>query len=131
MALTKAGKSVCLLGMGDPIGLVNWEQLDMVAFGYTQDFVEIYHEFLMQTPELLDALEQARVSGDVDAVIAYAHKLMGSALNFGFPGVSGPMTALERDTKERKNLVGAEEKIRLSRENFEAGRKEVFSARGI
>jgi HPt (histidine-containing phosphotransfer) domain-containing protein len=117
--------------MGEPIELVNWEQLDMIAFGYTQEFVDIYHEFLKQTPELLDALEQARVNGDVDAVIAYAHKLTGSALNFGFSGVSGPMTTLERDTKERRNLVGAEEKIRLARENFEAGRKEVFSARGI
>lgn len=117
--------------MGVPIELVNWEQLDMVAFGYTQDFVEIYHEFLKQTPELLDALEQARQNGNVVGVIGYAHKLKGSALNFGFTGVSGPMTVLEGDTKERRNLAGAEERIRVARENFEAGRKDVFSARGI
>ena len=111
--------------------MVDWEQLDLVAFGYTPDFLEIYQEFLGQTPSLLDALEEARQKGDAAEVSRYAHKLKGSALNFGFAGVSAPMTALEREAKDLGDLDRAEERIRLARKNFEAGRAEVFAARGI
>ncbi|MEI6071224.1 MAG: Hpt domain-containing protein [Verrucomicrobiae bacterium] len=117
--------------MGEPSGLVDWEQLDMVTFGYAPEFVEIYREFLEQTPHMLDAMEEARQRGDVAAVSKCAHKLKGSALNFGFAGVSAPMTALERETKDQGVLDRAEERIRLARANFEAGRAEVFAARAI
>jgi len=103
----------------------------MVTFGYAPEFVEIYREFLEQTPHMLDAMEEARQRGDVAAVSKCAHKLKGSALNFGFAGVSAPMTALERETKDQGVLDRAEERIRLARANFEAGRAEVFAARAI
>jgi HPt (histidine-containing phosphotransfer) domain-containing protein len=111
--------------------VVDWEQLDMVAFGYTPDFVEIYSEFLDQTPALLDAIGKARLRGDVSAVAELSHKLKGSALNFGFCGVSAPMAQLERSTKDTKTLDGAEEKIAMATRNFAAARDEVAAARHI
>jgi HPt (histidine-containing phosphotransfer) domain-containing protein len=129
--LTKNHKSLSLSDMGEPSGLVDWEQLDTMAFGYTPDFVEIYQMFLGQTPEILDALDAACQRGDIGEVSDLAHKLKGSALNFGFRGVSGPMTTLEQHTKQLESLDGAEERILLARENFEAGRREVAADRGI
>jgi len=111
--------------------VVDWDQLDMVAFGYTPDFVEIYNEFLAQTPVLLDAIEVARLRDDVSAVADLSHKLKGSALNFGFSGVSAPMALLERSTKDTKTLDGAEEKIALAIRNFASARSEVSAARHI
>ncbi len=117
--------------MGEPSGLVDWEQLDMMALGYTPDFLEIYQMFLGQTPEILDALDAACRRGDIGEVADLAHKLKGSALNFGFRGVGGPMATLEHDTRKKERLDGAEEKILLAREKFEACCREVAAGRGI
>jgi len=117
--------------MADPTAILDWEQLDMVAFGYTPDFVEIYVEFLKQTPELLAQLREAEGAGDITQVAELAHKIKGSALNFGFVGVSSPMEELEVAAKGAKTLEGARESVQQAGENFEAARAEVAAARNI
>lgn len=103
----------------------------MMAFGYTPDFVEIYVEFLKQTPELLGQLREAEGCGNVTRVAELAHKIKGSALNFGFVGVSSPMEALEKQAKSAGNLEGAQEWIRRAEENFAAACAEVKAQRNI
>ncbi len=117
--------------MGNETELIDWEQLDMMADGYTPDFVEIYREFLTQTPELLDTLASQLAEGDVPVIRDAAHKVKGSAANFGFLGVSIPMAELELQAKEKGSVEGAAERLQKARENFEKACKEVFEKRGI
>jgi HPt (histidine-containing phosphotransfer) domain-containing protein len=117
--------------MGIESELIDWEQLDMMADGYTPDFVEIYREFLDQTPELLKVLERHLLEGDAAAVRDAAHKIKGSSANFGFVGVSGPMSRLELQAKETGDLEGAVERMLEARGNFEKSRIEVHEKRGI
>lgn len=111
--------------------LIDWEQLDMMADGYTPDFVAIYQEFLAQTPELLDLLEKQLQEGDVEAVRDTAHKIKGSSANFGFVGVSFPMAGVELEAKEKGSLEGSVERTGTARENFEKSRAEIREKRGI
>jgi HPt (histidine-containing phosphotransfer) domain-containing protein len=117
--------------MGAENELVDWEQLDMMADGYTPDFVEIYREFLDQTPELLDVLEKHFLQDDVEQTREAAHKAKGSAANFGFVGVSVPMSRLELQAKEAGNLDGARKWVQEARENFERSKTEIHEKRGI
>ena len=117
--------------MGIESELIDWEQLDMMADGYTPDFVEIYREFLDQTPGLLKVLEQHLLAGDLGAVRDTAHKIKGSSANFGFVGVSGPMSRLELRAKEVGDLEGARELALEACGNFEKSRLEVHEKRGI
>lgn len=117
--------------MGTESERIDWEQLDMMADGYTPDFVEIYHEFISQTPELLDALERHIRAADLDEASDVAHKIKGSSANFGFVGVSSPMSRLELNAKAEGTLEGAEEMLNESRENFVASKAEVLAKRGI
>ena len=111
--------------------LIDWEQLDMMADGYTPDFVEIYRDFLDQTPVLLKVLEQRLLEGDVRAVRDAAHKIKGSSANFGFVGVSEPMSQLELRAKKEGDLEGAMERVLEASGNFEKSRAEVGEKRGI
>ena len=103
----------------------------MMADGYTPDFVEIYREFLDQTPGLLKVLEQHLLEGDMEAVRDSAHKIKGSSANFGFVGVSEPMSRLELRVKEEGDLEGAMERMLEACGNFEKSRIEVHEKRGI
>ena len=117
--------------MGIENELIDWEQLDMMADGYTPDFVEIYRKFLGQTPGLLKALEQHLLEGDVGAARDAAHKIKGSSANFGFVGVSESMSRLELRAKEAGDLEGARERMLEACGNFEKSRIEVHEKRGI
>ena len=110
---------------------IDWDQLDMMADGYTRDFVEIYREFIGQTPELLDALEKHLRDDNLAAARDAAHKIKGSSANFGFVGVSGPMSRLEMKAKEEGSLEGAPEAMLEARENFEGAKAEIREKRGI
>ena len=117
--------------MGTEIERIDWEQLDMMADGYTPEFVEIYREFLDQTPELLDDLDKHLLEGHVRASSEAAHKIKGSSANFGFVGVSAPMSLLELHAKQKGSLDGAADRLFEARENFESAKIEVREKRGI
>jgi len=117
--------------MASPSKLIDWEQLDMMAFGYAPEFVAIYAEFLQQVPQLLEFLEDALDAKDADKVAKLAHMIKGSTLNFGFSGVSSLMEELESNARDRENLDRAAELIRMARENFALARAEVSGARNI
>ncbi|TSA30997.1 MAG: Hpt domain-containing protein [Verrucomicrobiaceae bacterium] len=131
MALTTSGKSSCVWWMGEASKLIDWEQLDMMAFGYAPEFVAIYLEFLQHAPGQFASLDEAIRDGDADKVAKLAHMIRGSTLNFGFQGVSSLMEELETDAKDRRTLDRAAELIRKARENFELARAEVSEARNI
>ena len=78
---------------------LNWEQLDMIADGYTPDFVEIYREFETDLPRILDLAKSALASGDAVQTARAAHQAKGSAANFGFFGFSGVMSRIETQAK--------------------------------
>lgn len=117
--------------MGIESELIDWEQLDMMADGYTPDFVEIYRDFLDQTPELLNALDRHLIEGNLDGARKVAHKIKGSSANFGLLGVSGPMFLIELRAKEERDLEGAAGRLSEARENFELAKAEIHEKRGI
>ena len=116
--------------MADVSELIDWEQLDGMAFGYTPDFVEIYHEFLAQTPPLFDLLDEACRDGQAQKAAEIAHKMKGSALNFGFKGLSDPLVELESEAKSG-SLSRAADRVLLARKNFEDARLLVEAQRGV
>jgi HPt (histidine-containing phosphotransfer) domain-containing protein len=117
--------------MGMENELIDWEQLDMMADGYTPEFVEIYRDFLNQTPELLLTLERHLIECDLNGAREAAHKIKGSSANFGFLGVSAPMFLIEVRAKEEGTLEGAAERLSEARQNFERARAEIHEKRGI
>jgi HPt (histidine-containing phosphotransfer) domain-containing protein len=117
-------------GLNDNAEL-DWEQMDMIADEYTPDFVEIYHEFLDQTPGLFEALEDHLAAQNVQAAANAAHKIKGSSANFGFTGVSEPMARLERQAKESGTITGAWEWLQAARDSFARATSEVREKRAI
>ncbi len=79
--------------------LIDWEQLDMIADGFTPDFVEIYREFVSEMPSLLSQLRDKVMAEDTMAAAKVAHQIKGSAANFGFVGVSRAAATLEQGAK--------------------------------
>lgn len=79
--------------------LIDWEQLDMIADGFTPDFVEIYREFVSEMPALLSQLRDKVLAGDSVAAAKVAHQIKGSSANFGFVGVSRAAATLEQSAK--------------------------------
>jgi HPt (histidine-containing phosphotransfer) domain-containing protein len=117
--------------MAENGNLVDWEQMDMMADGYSPEFILIYYEFIDQLPELLDALDAFIAANNLSGVREVAHKIKGSAANFGFVGVSAPMAAIEIVAKERHALEGAGEKSSAARSNFKKSQAEVLAKRGV
>ncbi|HVE16934.1 MAG TPA: Hpt domain-containing protein [Chthoniobacterales bacterium] len=78
---------------------IDWEQLDMIADGYTPDFVEIYREFEVDLPRILGEAKSAVVAADAVKTARAAHQAKGSAANFGFTGFSSVMARVETQAK--------------------------------
>ncbi len=107
---------------------VDWEQLDMISEGFSADFMEIYVEFEAEIPVLLNDLRVAVTEGDAERAARVAHQLKGAAANFGFVGVSGPMTTLEAAAKDGA-LDRAEEWIAAADAGYRAAQDEVRARR--
>lgn len=78
---------------------IDWEQLDMIADGFTPDFVEIYREYLAEIPVRFIELRNKIRANDPNQVARAAHQIKGSSANFGFIGVSQPTAKLEQEAK--------------------------------
>jgi HPt (histidine-containing phosphotransfer) domain-containing protein len=110
--------------------VIDWEQLDMIGDGFTEDFVEIYREFVAEVPGLLARLRESIAAADTSQAARLAHQLKGSAANFGFVGVSTPMAALEADA-QNKTLDRATEYAATAEAGFEAALAEVRARHGV
>ncbi len=110
--------------------VIDWEQLDMIAGGFTPDFVEIYHEFVAEIPGLLAAARENAAAADALQASRTAHQIKGSSANFGFVGVSEPMASLEREAKGG-SLEKAAEYIAAAEAGFEAAVAGVKAQRGV
>lgn len=110
--------------------VIDWEQLDMIADGFTPDFVEIYVEFVAEIPGLLALVRENVSAGDTLQTSRTAHQLKGSAANFGFIGISGPMASLEQEAKAG-SLDRAAEHIAAAEAGFAAAVAEVKAQRGV
>jgi HPt (histidine-containing phosphotransfer) domain-containing protein len=113
---------------GDP--LIDWQQLDMIADGYTEDFVDIYREFAADLPRIFGELHNAIDSGDSNAVARAAHQTKGSAANFGFLSVTIRMAEIEASAKAG-SIIGAAEKLADAEPLFQRSLQEVKSQRVI
>lgn len=116
--------------MSDPSLKIDWEQLDIIADGYTEDFVEIYREFEQDLPSILAILETALAAGDATAVSRAAHQAKGSAANFGFAGFSAIMAEMEYAAKAG-SLAGVGESLQRAKNIFAQSIAAVKSERGI
>jgi HPt (histidine-containing phosphotransfer) domain-containing protein len=108
--------------------MIDWEQLDAIADGWPEDFVEIYDGFVADSPNDLNALAEAIQAGDIPRVASLAHRAKGSAANFGFQGVS--LAAGEIESLARSGLLdGAPEFLTQAIHALETGIREVAIAR--
>jgi two-component system sensor histidine kinase TorS len=86
--------------------VVDFDQLDMIADGYTEDFVEIYRDFEQDLPRILGEVRAGIDAGDAGAASRAAHQAKGSAANFGFVGFTSLMAQLEGGARDG-SLSGA------------------------
>ncbi|CAN5409926.1 hypothetical protein BH09VER1_BH09VER1_09980 [soil metagenome] len=114
--------------MNSPV--LDWEQLDMIADGFTPDFMEIYQEYVAEIPVLLNDLRQKINAGDALQVSKVAHQLKGSAANFGYIGVSRPMAELEQEAKAG-SLAQAASYYTAAELGFSQALAEVNTRRGV
>ncbi len=110
--------------------VIDWEQLDMIADGFTPDFVEIYHEYLAEMPGLLASLREKISQNDAVQAAKVAHQIKGSSANFGFTGVSQPVANLEMEAKGG-SLANAPAWLGQAEAGFEKARAEVKALRGV
>jgi len=110
--------------------VVDWEQLDMIADGFTPDFVEIYREFEADLPRILGEAKSAMADGDAPRAARAAHQAKGSAANFGFFGFSGVMSRIEAQAKGG-SLDGLDGELETARRLFGESLALVKSQRGI
>lgn len=111
------------------VTLIDWEQLDMIADGFTPDFVEIYVEYLAEIPVLIKELQSKIAANDTVNASKVAHQIKGSSANFGFIGVSHPVAQIEANAKAG-SLANAATLASEAALNFDAAVVEVKSKRG-
>ena len=116
--------------MTDKLQVIDWKQMDMIADGYTLDFVEICREFSGEIPGLFATLADVCKANDIAKAARVAHQIKGSAANFGFVGVSVPMAALEAVAKSG-SLEGFSDLLERARANFDQARAELLERRGV
>jgi len=109
---------------------IDWEQLDMIADGYTPDFVEIYREFEVDLPRILGEAKTAISAADATRAARAAHQAKGSAANFGFCGFSAVMARIESQAKAG-NIVGLEGEAQTAERLFFESLALVKSERGM
>jgi HPt (histidine-containing phosphotransfer) domain-containing protein len=126
-----------LLSLATPIdfagvmsSVIDWEQLDMIADGFTGEFVEIYQEFVAEIPGLFATLQGNIESADTVQAARTAHQLKGSSANFGFIGISQPMSALEQEAKGG-SLANAPEHLASAQAGFSTAVLEVKEKHGV
>jgi len=102
----------------------------MIADGFSPEFVEIYHEFLAEMPGLFATLKEKVAANDAAQAARAAHQIKGSSANFGFTGVSAPVSILEQDAKGG-SLANAHAQILESENAFHSAVQEVKIARGV
>jgi HPt (histidine-containing phosphotransfer) domain-containing protein len=110
--------------------VIDWEQLDMIADGFTPDFVEIYHEYLAEIPGLFASLREKILQNDPGLATKVAHQIKGSSANFGFTGVSQPVANIEMEARSG-SLVNAQALLLQAEQAFGAATAEVKSRRGV
>ena len=110
--------------------IIDWEQLDMIADGYTPDFVEIYREFEVDLPRIVGEAKAAVASGDATRIAHVAHQAKGTASNFGFFGFCGVMAGIEVQAKAG-NLAGLGCQLQIAERFFFESLALVKSERGI
>jgi len=115
-------------GMSDVA--IDWEQLDMIADGFTEDFVEIYREFEMDLPRILRDASAALAAGEATQLSRAAHQAKGSAANFGFTGFSGVMARIEAQAKAG-SVEGLAPELQTAERLFAESLAQVKSQRGI
>lgn len=81
--------------------LIDWEQLSMI-FGdegdeLDEDMAELFHEFVEDGNERFVAIRSADFATETEVIAKEAHKLKGSASNFGFARVAGLLGHIEDD----------------------------------
>jgi HPt (histidine-containing phosphotransfer) domain-containing protein len=109
---------------------IDWQQLDMIRESFSEEFSEVYQEFLREIPQLHTALREAVAAGQVESAAKLAHQIKGTAANFGFGGVSAAAAALETQAKAG-SLEGAAERLAEGEAAFQAAVTEVKSQRGV
>lgn len=110
--------------------VIDWEQLDMIADGFTPDFVEIYREYLAEMPGLLASLREKISQNDAAQAARVAHQIKGSSANFGFIGVSQPVANLEMEAKGG-SLEKAASYLSQAETGFSAATAEVKTRRNV
>lgn len=99
---------------------VDWQHLSSLAGEWDQEMVEILKDFLAAAEEDLNTLDAA---ADPQAIRQIAHRLKGSAGNFGFAALHHTAAKIEALAKEARV---SPELIELARQQFEAAREEVI-----
>ncbi len=110
--------------------VVDFDQLDMIADGYTEDFVEIYREFEEDLPRILGEVQGGIDSANADAASRAAHQAKGSAANFGFIGFTSLMATLESNARDG-SLTGSGDLLDRARVIFGQSVALVKAERGI
>lgn len=116
--------------MADNEVLIDWEQMDMIADGYTPDFVDIFREFAAEIPVLLGQLEGLAGQGDCEAIARLAHQIKGSSANFGFKQLSGAAAEIESRAKGG-SAEGLEGLLERARTGFGNALAELRTQRGL
>ncbi|MEO8207147.1 MAG: Hpt domain-containing protein [Chthoniobacterales bacterium] len=110
--------------------LIDWDQLDMIADGYTEDFVEIYRELSREIPTLFDELQKAIAEDKKEIVARSAHTIKGSTSNFGMLALGELMKKIEANALagDLESLPGILQQARIC---FEESSKTIQAQRKV
>ena len=81
--------------------LIDWEQLEMI-FGedeedFDEDMAELFQEFIEDGLARFSTIKELDLASQSEAIAKEAHKLKGSAANFGFSEVALHLANIENN----------------------------------
>ena len=83
---------------------VNMDTLAILKEAMEDEFNELVEVFLESSVELLDGMDAAKASGDVETFTRNAHSLKSSSANLGCEPLSEMAAAIEQQCKTSKQL---------------------------
>lgn len=108
--------------------VVDWEQLEAVADGFSPEFLEILEELKVETPDLFAKLSDQVNAGNLPDAGRIAHQLKGALANFGFAEAAQKLKALELEARANATIPVIIAKLGEARDAYERGLSELEDA---
>ena len=107
---------------------VNMDTLAILKEAMEDEFAELVEVFLESSAELLDGMDEALTSGDIETYTRNVHSLKSSSANLGCEILSALAADIEQHCKTTKQFPADPDAVSQLRSAFNAARQVLETA---